>query len=529
MKFSLTRNMRALAFICSLIFMIEAYPEAAKIQLIYEGDLVSKTESLFLGEKEYISLKAIAKFFKGKTQNYPVGKKVILQFSNKKLTFSAHSRYALLGNKKIKMEEEPLISNGELYLDMEFLLQNPFPELVDCKLNWNPEHHVLSAEPNSTLFSPRIFTRGSSTKIVLESKEEISFQISKKGKMILIHIPKSRIGKEDFIELNDNLVESLKMSRARKGTELKIILTHPNHSYHWTMEQEPYRFILEVKNPLIAQSLEKEVALKPEIETKSIGIEKEPPLSDKTPQTKIESSETMPPVPPTSAAASKINRIVIDAGHGGKDPGAIGKNGTKEKDINLLIALELERLLRIEGGYETYLTRSNDDFISLQERSSFANQKKADLFVSIHCNASMKRTEGGFEIYFLAENASDPHAESLADFENSVIELEGKKANQNQQLKEILSSMAQTEFINESSLLCHLVDKAVRKRAKIKSRGVKQANFHVLHGVGMPSILVETAFVTNLVDEKKLRERKFRSSLVDALFTGVQNFSLRHQ
>ncbi|MBI2119119.1 MAG: N-acetylmuramoyl-L-alanine amidase [Elusimicrobia bacterium] len=512
---------------CFLIFFTFSNLWASKIQLIYEGDLVSKTETKMIEEKEFISLKAIAKFFKGKTQVYPVGKKVILQFSNKKLTFSANSYYVLLGNKKIKMEHEPLISNGDLYIDLEFFLQNPFPELVNCKLEWNPEHQIFSAEPNNTLFPPRIFNLGDSTKIVFESKNELSFQITKKGRSLLIHIPKSRIGKEDFIELNDPLVESLKMSHAKKGTDIKIILTHPNHSYHWTKEEEPTRFILEVKSSQKDQSIEDE-SLKPENMMTGVESQKELPLEHEIPQkTTIKSPENFPPPLPITPP-SKIKRIVIDAGHGGKDPGAIGKNGTKEKDINLLIALELERLLRIEGGYETYLTRTNDDFISLVDRSSFANQKKADLFISIHCNASMKRSEGGFEIYFLAENASDPHAESLADFENSVIELEGKKANQNRHLKEILSSMAQNEFINESSLLCQLIDKAVRKRVKVKSRGVKQANFHVLHGVGMPSILVENAFVTNLQEEKKLRERRFRSSLVDSIFSGVQKFVRLH-
>ncbi|OGR81229.1 MAG: hypothetical protein A3I11_06575 [Elusimicrobia bacterium RIFCSPLOWO2_02_FULL_39_32] len=525
MIFYLTRVSR-LFLICFLIFITFSNLWASKIQLIYEGDLVSKTETRTIAEKEYISLKAIAKFFKGKTQVYPVGKKVILQFYNKKITFSANSRYALLGNKKIKMEEEPLNSNGDLYIDLEFFLQNPFPELVNCKLEWNPEHQIFSAEPNNTLFPPRIFNLGDSTKIVFESKNELSFQIEKKGRLLLIHIPKSRIGKENFIELNDHLVESLKMNHARKGTDIKIILTRPNLFYHWIKEEDPTRFILEVKSSPKVQSIEDET-LKPEKTIKRVEPQKELPLDHAIPQTQIKSTENFPPPLPITPP-SKIKRIVIDAGHGGKDPGAIGKNGTKEKELNLLIALELERLLRIEGGYETYLTRTNDDFISLVDRSSFANQKKADLFISIHCNASMKRAEGGFEIYFLSENASDPHAESLADFENSVIELEGKKANQNHHLKEILSSMAQNEFINESSHLCQLIDKAVRKRVKIKSRGVKQANFHVLHGVGMPSILVENAFVTNLQEEKKLRERKFRSSLVDSIFSGVQNFARRH-
>lgn len=253
------------------------------------------------------------------------------------------------------------------------------------------------------------------------------------------------------------------------------------------------------------------------------------PAAAASPAKPSEASVTPVPVPlPVPAKKSRrrsaIKTIVVDAGHGGKDPGAIGRGGTKEKDINLLIALELARILEIEGGYDVLLTRTDDTFVPLVDRSLFANEKKADLFISIHCNASVRRKEGGFEIYYLAEESSDPHAEETEHLENAVIALEDPKSPKKKKLQDLLFSMAQTEFINESSLLSNAVNRSVKKRVNIESRGVKQANFHVLHGVNMPSVLVESGFMTYQAEEQKLRSRKFRSSLVDAILTGVQNY-----
>lgn len=222
-----------------------------------------------------------------------------------------------------------------------------------------------------------------------------------------------------------------------------------------------------------------------------------------------------------------LKKIVIDAGHGGKDTGAYNrKYGTKEKNINLAIALELSQALEKKGKYEVYLTRKEDRFIPLHGRSSFANGIGADLFISIHCNAG-RRKEDGFEIYFLSEKATDPDAEDLAELENASHAFEEKDSHGDEKLMGLLSSMARNEYINESSLLCHTIEEAVKKELSLSSRGVKQANFHVLHGVQMPSVLVETAFITNRKDEKKLRSKSFRSNMVKAIVLGIENYENR--
>jgi N-acetylmuramoyl-L-alanine amidase len=219
-------------------------------------------------------------------------------------------------------------------------------------------------------------------------------------------------------------------------------------------------------------------------------------------------------------------RIVIDAGHGGKDSGATGRRGTLEKDINLAAAKELAKLLRQEKVFDVVLTRDDDTFVPLDERSRIANEGQADLFVSLHCNAHRSPKENGYEVYFMSEKATDPEAERLAQFENSSLKLEGK-TDADAQADLILHAMTKTESINAASELAALVSRDLRKRVDLAPRGVKQAGFYVLRGTDAPAILVEMAFVTNRRDEAKLGSKRYRSRVVDGIYAGLVDFAKR--
>ncbi|MBI1979322.1 MAG: N-acetylmuramoyl-L-alanine amidase [Elusimicrobia bacterium] len=504
----------------SYLVSVTSVSGAAKAELIYDGDYLQKTEIQTARGTPYISIKAIASLLKGKTQWYPVGEKIVLQLNNQKITFAQDSRTILIGDKKTSLSSPTQLKKGVLWAPLEFFLEERFTALADCTVRYDPSALILSAEPKTTLYPPRIFSRTHSTKIVLESAEEFSPELKKKGKNITVDMPKVRIGKVGKTTFKDALVESIEITRLRKGTSLKVSLARDTTNYVWTQMENPPRLVLEIRKDSISGTISGPTVHAKEDSLEIKFAEKEGASAIKKSlekRKKNKKEHSLPPVPATK-------RIVIDAGHGGQDPGAIGKKGTKEKDINLLIALELARVLRIEGEYEIVLTRSDDTFIPLTERSWIANEKKADLFISIHCNAAMRRKEGGFEIYFLSENASDPHAEHAAEFENSVIRMEGPPTAKSRKIQELLFSMARNEFINESSLLCHTINETIQKRVGVRSRGVKQANFHVLHGAQMPSVLIETGFLTNSLEEQKLRERKFRSAVVDAIFSGIQNY-----
>jgi N-acetylmuramoyl-L-alanine amidase len=235
------------------------------------------------------------------------------------------------------------------------------------------------------------------------------------------------------------------------------------------------------------------------------------------------------PVPTSSSAAKAIHRIVIDPGHGGKDPGAVGPHGIEEKTMNLQIAQMLAEALRERYNYEVLLTRTDDTFIPLERRASLANRQNADLFISIHCNASLSSKLKGFEVYFLSEHASDPHADAVARFENAPLALEGRAIPSPGQVTAVLRSLVKTANINEASALGSLIDRQVSDRLSEPSLGVKQAAFYVLRGAEMPAVLLETAFLTNPKEEKLLQDPSFREKFVAGIAAGVAAYDERKQ
>ena len=234
-------------------------------------------------------------------------------------------------------------------------------------------------------------------------------------------------------------------------------------------------------------------------------------------------------VPRAISPAAVVKRrrlIVIDPGHGGKDPGATGGRGTREKDVNLAAALELARVLKERGDFDVLLTRDEDVFIPLSERSNLANGKSADLFVSLHCNAADSKSENGFEVYSVSETATDPAAEALAASENAVLEYEGKNP-QDETAKMILLAMTRTEMINESVAFSALSAMAIAKRVDVAARGAKQAAFYVLRGTHAPAILIEMAFVSHAKDEAKLTSRHFRRTMAEGVASGIADYARR--
>ncbi len=224
-----------------------------------------------------------------------------------------------------------------------------------------------------------------------------------------------------------------------------------------------------------------------------------------------------------------IDRIVIDPGHGGRDPGAIGKQGTKEKDVVLSIAHYLKELLEDNLSVEVLMTREDDRFIALDQRTEFANRNQAKLFLSIHANSNRNRKIKGVSTYFLGpENTEE--ARDVANLENSVIDLENesKYADLSQE-RYILSAIAQNIYNKESQDLADIVQKEVSDECNLHDLGVRQAGFYVLWGAAMPNILIETAFISNAEEEKLLKNKAFQKKQAQAIFRSVKEFKTRYE
>ncbi len=234
------------------------------------------------------------------------------------------------------------------------------------------------------------------------------------------------------------------------------------------------------------------------------------------------------PLPPARSHRS-IRRVVIDPGHGGKDPGTMSARGVEEKTLNLLMAQALADILRDRLGYEVLLTRTDDTFIPLEKRSELANHYNADLFISIHCNSSLSPKLRGFEVYFLSERASDPHADAVAKQENASLALEGRDSPSPRQLDVLLRSLVKNANINESSALGALVDRQVGQQLSEPRLGVQQAGFYVLRGAEMPAVLIETGFLSNKKEAKLLQDNGFRTHLIEGIVQGIDAYDERKQ
>jgi len=218
----------------------------------------------------------------------------------------------------------------------------------------------------------------------------------------------------------------------------------------------------------------------------------------------------------------KVRTIVIDPGHGGKDPGAIGRGGLREKDVTLKLGLMLREKLTREAGARTILTRDADVFIPLEERTAIANSQDADIFVSIHINASPRRAASGIETYILSLSKNE-EARRLAARENAT------STRSVSDLEFILNDLIKTAKTNDSARLAavvqdNLVDGLKKKYSGISSHGVKGAPFYVLVGTKMPAILVEVSFISNPDDEQRLRDEAYLREVVDGISSGIMHY-----
>jgi N-acetylmuramoyl-L-alanine amidase len=224
----------------------------------------------------------------------------------------------------------------------------------------------------------------------------------------------------------------------------------------------------------------------------------------------------------TRVLGLKVGRIVIDPGHGGHDTGTVGRNGLMEKDLVLDVALNLKKSLEERLGAQVLMTRSDDRFISLEERTTIANRHKADLFVSIHANASTSRSTSGVETYYLnfARTAAD---REIAARENATTLMSIGE------LQDLVRKIAMADKATESRELAALMQRSLFSGSRVifpksRNRGVRSAPFVVLIGAEMPAVLVEVAFISNPRDEKALKKENSQQVLAQALLTGIEGY-----
>ena len=412
-----------------------------------------------------------------------------------------------------------LVRVSHAFVPLSFLIGPDFSRWSGHETRYDDRTRTLVVERQGTVGAPRVFSYKGRTRVSVELTTGASYRSAARGTGGVDLIVEYGVAEgEENSSIDDGIVSSYALKQEAKLTRLSVRFAENGQRWRAFELGEPRRAVIEVYAP--GAELPAEVA-------------PAPTPTAATPPAAVKKIPTVTPVPihaePVKAVKITVKSrrlIIIDPGHGGKDPGATGRRGTREKDVNLAMAFELARVLRERGDFEVLLTRKDDTFVPLSERSELANSKQADLFVSLHCNAASNKHENGFEVYSVSETATDPAAESLAAAENSVLALEGKDP-QDETAKMILLAMTKTEMINESAAFAALAAKKIGARVEIAARGAKQAGFYVLRGTHAPAILVEMAFVTNATDEARLASRRFRRTMAEGISASVADYARR--
>lgn len=242
-------------------------------------------------------------------------------------------------------------------------------------------------------------------------------------------------------------------------------------------------------------------------------------------ETPLVVAQTAAPTPVPAARSDPRPMIVVDAGHGGVDPGAKSVSGIYEKELMLSYALELEKALIASGRYRVAMTRRDDRFIPLRERVAIAQQAEADLFISLHANTNPSRKVIGASIYTLSENASDKEAEALAAKENKADIIAGVDlSRQTEVVSQILIDLAQRETMNLSKSAANLMVEEFKPRTKLLRNTHRYAGFAVLKSPSVPSLLIETGYMSNAKEERLLRSSAHRKTLVEAMVKGIDRY-----
>ncbi|RKX23686.1 MAG: hypothetical protein DRP47_12440 [Candidatus Zixiibacteriota bacterium] len=235
----------------------------------------------------------------------------------------------------------------------------------------------------------------------------------------------------------------------------------------------------------------------------------------------------------------KIDVIVIDPGHGGKDSGAVGRGGKREKDAVLAISKRLAKLIRKDKQFKVIMTRDRDETVTLEQRAKIANEAGADLFISIHANSSVRRSVRGWNVFYLAPARNDS-ARAVAQFENSAF-LRDKEASPSEDTNyegddlfadpvlSILNEMIMTEFQAESHDFAKMVDREFRRSLKTPARGVDMAGFFVLNSVFAPSVLIEAGFISNKSEEKLLKGKKYQQQVAEGIYRAIKRFKAKYE
>ena len=438
----------------------------------------------------YISAKDLAHSFTSKLYENTERKKLVLYIAGRKIKISGNSSYIMIDDKPYQMPQITRVESNDLYVPAEDFL-GILKATILPGINFDSRKEFLDIDIirfNITGIHIDVKSNGTIIRLTTKkpfSERNISSFINKHGWYYLTVAGAMVDTTTINAGLSRGVVRRIESDQIGKTAQVAFKLGKEVISHEWYQSLDPNEIVITLRTPLgkVDEYIE------------------------------------------NVKERWRLDTVVLDAGHGGKDPGSQGKYGTKEKDVVLDITKRLGRLLEKNAGIKVVYTRDEDVFVPIIDRTKMANDTNGKLFVSVHTNSNKNRKIQGFETYLLRPGKSEDAIE-VASREKAVIKLEEKTGQYDNLTGEnlIMATMAQSMFMKESEDLAAIIQMELDKRLNTPNRGVKQAGFYVLIGASMPNVLVEVGFISNPAEEKKLKQAVHKQRIAESIYEGIKHF-----
>jgi len=468
---------------------------SSEINILINNQVIKTTVPSFIeNDRIFVSARNIVEALGGRITWFPALKLLTINIDKHTIRLVIDDPSLEIDGKVVPLEMSAKIIDNRVMIPLEAI-----KIIAPVEIKWDSKSKNLSIITiRPYLLKVRSYSYPDKTRVVIDLSEKTEYKVGKliNPDRIYVDIMGSILKLENTfkqIDINDDIVKTVRTAKFNQGITRVVFDLYHSSRYNIFKLTDPDRIVIDI----FSTNKKEESANKiiPEQSVKKPAVE----------------------------SLVKGKRVVIiDPGHGGSDPGAIGPTGLKEKDVTLKTALYLEKLLK-KAGIPTYLTRTKDKFISLRDRTDFANRKNGFIFLSLHANSVLhpRPSAAGTETFVLSSKYIGASAKDVADRENRASRAH---SDVNTDLALIIGDLEESANINYSLDFAEIVQKKLIKYLKLKDRGVKQAPFFVLKGVNMAAVLVEIAFISNIKEEKLLKSNKFRENTAQALFEAIKYY-----
>ena len=479
----------------AILFSLSSiFAQSSEIKILLDNKpLETVVLSVIENDRLFVSARNVVEALGGRITWFPALKLMTVNINGRTARLVIDDPTLEIDEKVISLEIPARILDNRVMIPLEVI---KFIAEVDIK--WDNQTKTLSINTiRPYLLKVRSYSHPDKTRVVIDLSEKTEFRADKltNPDRIFIDIMGSIVKLEDTfkqIKIDDGVIKTVRTAQFNEEITRVVFDLYREAKYEVFSLIEPDRVVIDI-----------------------FKSGKEAAISQTLP---AKSEEKSAPGPEITG-----NRVVIiDPGHGGKDPGAIGPTGLKEKDVTLGIALYLEKLLK-GAGIPTYLTRSKDEFVYLENRTNFANQKNGFVFISLHANSVLNHRPSaeGIETFVLSSKYIGASARDVADRENRASRAHPEV---DADLALIIADLEESANIKYSLDFADIVQKKLVNYLKLENRGVKQAPFVVLKGANMVAVIVEVGFISNPKEEKLLKTSKFRENAAQALFEAIKYY-----